>query len=313
MNKYTEDDYINKCKELDLEYIGNHKEFKLGTVIDFKCNKHKDIGIQHRDWSHFRNTKKPCKICNGRGITIKDFISRINNPNIEFLSEYVNSETKLHCKCRICGHEWYTKPRVLDTNKSSCPYCGKIKRVKSRTKSKESFRHELALINPNIEVIGDYINTHTKIKCRCRICNCEWFGYPANLLNQTAGCPSCNISIGERKLLNTLESIGISYIPQYTFDDLENKKKLRFDAYDINNNILFEYQGEQHYYPVDWGNKGEKWAKEEFELTQSRDNLKREYCNVNNIPVIEIPYWERDNMECFILSKIKEIKEEVVA
>lgn len=39
MKKYTEQDYIDKCQELDLEYISNHKEPKLGTVIDFICHK----------------------------------------------------------------------------------------------------------------------------------------------------------------------------------------------------------------------------------------------------------------------------------
>lgn len=312
MKKYTEQDYIDKCQELDLEYIGNHKEPKLGTVIDFICNKHRDIGIQHKDWSHLRNTKRPCKICNGRGITISDFISRIDNHEIEFLSEYIDSETKLHCKCRICGHDWWTLPRVLDSNKSSCPNCGRKKSIKSRTKTLSDFKYELKNISSNIEVMGNYVNTHTKIKCKCLVCGCEWEGYPANLLNGTAGCPMCNMSIGERKLLNTLDSLGIHYIPQYTFDDLKNKKKLRFDAYSISDNMVFEYQGEQHYFPVDWGNKGEKWAKEEFKLTKHRDNLKKEYCIQNSIPIIEIPYWERDNMECFILSKIKEMKEEVV-
>lgn len=38
--KYTENDYIQKCIDIGLEYIGNHKEPKLGTVIDFICSKH---------------------------------------------------------------------------------------------------------------------------------------------------------------------------------------------------------------------------------------------------------------------------------
>ena len=39
--KYTENDYIEKCNSIGLEYIGNRKEPKLGTMIDFICLKHK--------------------------------------------------------------------------------------------------------------------------------------------------------------------------------------------------------------------------------------------------------------------------------
>ena len=35
-NKYTEKDYINKCNELNLIYVGNHKAKKVGTMIDIK-------------------------------------------------------------------------------------------------------------------------------------------------------------------------------------------------------------------------------------------------------------------------------------
>ena len=37
-NKYTEKDYINKCNELNLIYVENHKQIKVGTIIDFISN-----------------------------------------------------------------------------------------------------------------------------------------------------------------------------------------------------------------------------------------------------------------------------------
>lgn len=40
MSKYTEKDYINKCKELNDIFIGTHKEFHKGTMIDYMCNNH---------------------------------------------------------------------------------------------------------------------------------------------------------------------------------------------------------------------------------------------------------------------------------
>ncbi len=75
----------------------------------------------------------------------------------------------------------------------------KKKAIKGETKSQEQFVFELKNVNPDIIVLGDYVNTHTKIKCKCNICGTIWYGYPANLLNSSAGCLGCNISNGEKR------------------------------------------------------------------------------------------------------------------
>lgn len=64
--------------------------------------------------------------------------------------------------------------------------------------------------------------------------------------------------------------------------------------------LLIEYNGEQHYTPI------EKWGGEEkLAIQQERDTRKIEYCKNNNIPLLVIPYWEYDriNLE-YILSAI---------
>lgn len=310
-NKYTEKDYVNKCNELKLIYVGNHKAKKVGTVIDFICPKHKDKGIQSKDWSHFRTYTIGCGYCTGRYKTTSEIIKEINNPNIEFLSEYIGNEKPIKCKCNICNHEWTTQPKVLITNKSGCPKCGKLKAVKNETKSKEQFVYEMSLINSDIEILGEYINTHTKIKCRCKKCDNVWYGFPANLLNKSAGCPKCSISNGEKTLLDTLQQLHVNYIPQYPIYDGIRKRPLRFDAFDFENNIAYEYNGEQHYYPVDFAGKGEEWANQQFALTQERDLAKIDYCYHKNIEIIIIPYWKKNNMVDFIFNINKEEKDNI--
>lgn len=287
--------------------MGTHKEGKLGTMIEFICKKHKDKGIQSKDWSHFKTYTYGCSYCSGRGKTNKDIIPYIKNKDVELISEYEGNEKPINCKCKKCNHIWTTLPKVLITNGSGCPVCGKQKAIKSETKSQEQFSFELKKVNKNIKVLGTYINTHTKIKCMCKIDSTIWNAYPANLLNGSAGCPTCNLSNGEAKLLSTLSYLKINYIPQYTIENCKYVKKLRFDAFDTENNIAFEYNGEQHYYPVDFANKGEVWAKREFELTKKRDETKIKYCVTNNIPIIIIPYWEKNNMEFFIVNELKRI------
>ena len=50
-----------------------------------------------------------------------------------------------------------------------------------------------------------------------------------------------------------------------------------------------------------------KDAEEQLRIVQYHDAIKTQYCKDNNIPLIRIPYWERKNLECFLMDKIKEI------
>lgn len=40
---------------------------------------------------------------------------------------------------------------------------------KNRKRTQKEFIEEMRLINPNIEIIGEYINSSHRIKCRCKI------------------------------------------------------------------------------------------------------------------------------------------------
>ena len=154
-------------------------------------------------------------------------------------------------------------------------------------------------------MISEYKGTHTKTQFRCKIDNTVWYGYPANILNLSAGCPTCNISGSERKLINILHDYNLNIIQQHTIDGCKLHHNLKFDAYDIDHNIAFEYNGEQHYYPIDFAGKGEEWAEEELYKTQERDKAKQLFCEKHNIPFIVIPYWEKENMERIIKTELE--------
>ena len=57
-------------------------------------------------------------------------------------------------------------------------------------KTHEKYIKDLAQKNPNIEVIEEYINAHTKILHRCKIDNYEWRVMPTKVL-EGKGCPVC--------------------------------------------------------------------------------------------------------------------------
>lgn len=51
------------------------------------------------------------------------------NEDIDVLSSYVNSTTKVECKCKKCGNIWNVTPTHLLTSKSGCPICRQKNKV----------------------------------------------------------------------------------------------------------------------------------------------------------------------------------------
>ena len=77
-----------------------------------------------------------------------------------------------------------------------------------RNKTTEEFRDQLHKINPNIEVVGEYVNSRTQLLCRCTICNKEWLIRPNDLVNGH-GCPACKsrkVAAIQRKAVICIET-----------------------------------------------------------------------------------------------------------
>ena len=66
---------------------------------------------------------------------------------------------------------------------------------------------------------------------------------------------------------------------------------MRFDFYLPEQNRLIEFDGSQHYQATGGWNDNENLA-----LVQQRDTAKNNYAFEHNIPLVRIPYWERDNI-----------------
>lgn len=62
-----------------------------------------------------------------------------------------------------------------------------------KKKTHEEYVEEVAKINPNIEVVGTYIDTDTKIQHKCKIDGHIWEALPHNIL-RGKGCPRCKFS-----------------------------------------------------------------------------------------------------------------------
>lgn len=308
--KYDESKLKEICEKHDVEYVGvesRKNKNKYERYIKYICNKHREFGIQEDIIYNFKRFKHICKYCNGG--KLKDvFRSRVYevNPNIEILSDYKKWNDKVKCKCVICSYEWDARPSVILYG-GGCPKCGRKKANLAEMTNRDEIVKRIQEANPDIEVIGKYYGYHKNIKCRCLICGKEWESPVCHLISRESHCPSHSKSKGEKMMCELLQSFGYNIKEQYSFNDCRYKYPLKFDAYVEELNALFEYQGEYHYMPINYAGKDDDWVKQHFEISQHRDNIKREYCKKNNISLIEVPYWEKDNMESFLLHEIKKI------
>lgn len=305
--------YKQKCDELNLNYIGFYYKGH-DNHIQYTCNKHINKGILHSSWSHLKTAKFGCKYCSGKNRTTDDFKNDLINQPYEIMSEYLGSEKPITCKCRQCGHIWTTIARALYQG-TKCPKCS----IKERgVKSRMSHEEFLSRINPDIEILSQYQGLKIPVQCHCKKCGYEWQSKPDNLIHEHINCPACSRSKQEIKLGEVLEKLNLgTVVPHVRYKDCKysqhNTLEFDFVIYNYNTKeIKFacEYDGEQHYIPIDFAGRGEDYAKESLHLTQERDKAKNQYCKEHNIPLIRIPYWEKNNMEYFLLSKYKEIYEE---
>lgn len=112
------------------------------------------------------------------------------------------------------------------------------------------------------------------------------------------GCPKCKQSHGEELISRILEKLNIKYEYQVRTEDEVLNKVYVLDFYIFYNNkeYIIEYNGQQHYIPVDIFGGQESFIKQ-----QERDENLRNYCKRLSIKLLEISYLEKDeNIENLI-------------
>lgn len=180
----------------------------------------------------------------------------------EIVGEYINNYTKIKCRCKIDGYEWEATPNHLLQGRG-CPLCGGTLK-----KTHEQFVKEMKEINPNIEIISEYINTQTKIKCRCSIDGYEWEALPSFLL-RGGGCSRC-AHTGESWMDRALYEILLTYDSDAVYRE-KDTIGMELDSFCPNLNLAFE--------PGSW-----YWHQDKVE----RDTLKRKLCSEKGIRCITI-------------------------
>lgn len=142
-----------------------------------------------------RNRGSGCPVCSGR--LVDTGVNDLKTLRPELICEWntskndgllpsqvsVNSNKKVWWKCSKCGNEWEAIVQVRSRG-AGCPECAKKRKITT-----ESFIARMKVVNPSIEIQGDYINTETKIQCRCKKCGMIWTTTP-HMLKGGHGCPN---------------------------------------------------------------------------------------------------------------------------
>ena len=134
------------------------------------------------------------------------------NPWVEPLGEYINSNTKMLFRCKMCGKEWEAKPAQV-MNGTKCRPCAIKKYADAQRKSNTEFLESLAIKDPSIVPLEQYAGSNTKILVRCIKCDYTWCATPGNLLSGK-GCRKCaNANNAEKRRKD----------PQEFIDELKTK------------------------------------------------------------------------------------------
>jgi transcription elongation factor Elf1 len=202
-----------------------------------------------------------------------------------------------------CGHEWQSTVRNR-TNPSpkkkiyakyfGCPYCSN--RLVNETNS-------LAFMFPEIAQEwhptknGDLLPENVNYRSYKKVwwfgkCGHEWETLiRTRTRKRSAGCPNCCESRGEVRIEKTLKELGVQFETQVRFPSCRDQRPLPFD-FKIGN-LLIEYQGQQHFSPINYGQKN---YLEAFELIKKHDKTKKNWCLQNGYNLLEIGYNEFDKI-----------------
>lgn len=217
-------------------------------------------------------------------------------------TQYVGNKDKLEYVCRNHpdkGSQYITYNNIR--NGYGCRYCGREATARSR---RLTFDEAKAVFARNdMELLGGqtYINTATPMAYLCihhRDCGVQYMTTSNAYRNH---CPYCHRSKGENRIEAYLSENEIEFVPQYKVDGLVGLlgRRLSYDFYLPNHNILIEYQGEFH----DGSTRGLQTA-EMLQTQQEHDARKREYAKQNNIKLLEIWYYDFSNIEAILESAV---------
>jgi hypothetical protein len=286
----TSEFFIKEIKEI----YGNTYDYSL---VDYKndkssvkiiCKKHGIFEKRPTDLLYGRH-------CNDCELKIKKRIIK-EDKNTNFIEkcrsvwfnkydyslvEYINSKLTVKIICK--KHGIFDQTPNTHLRGSGCPKCKKINKLDFLEKIPHRFKEIYNYEDLNIK------STRQNIELVCK----KHGKFKVLIFSHMKGthCKKCKSSSGEELIIEFLESNNIKYNYQHSFNNCFYKRSLKFDFYIEDKNTCIEYDGEQHFGPVNiFG------GEESFNIQKKLDNIKNNFCKENDIKLIRIPYFEKENI-----------------
>lgn len=310
-NKYS-------LQNLKLWMIENNLEYKL--LSKQYINSNSKLLLQDNDgylylsnWNHLKQSHFPRMVDKNNPYSIfniKLWVKK-NYKDYKLISKlYDGVNKKLEWECKKCNTPFFRSWQEAQRGQF-CPFCKCLAYTYPELCKEWDIKR-----NKNISIYDVSYGCETNYWWKCSTCGYNWLASPNNRTYMKSGCPECNKSKGEKEckrvfvdrgfveitqndyynLLDLYKDNYIYFIPQKTFDGLlgVGGGLLSYDFYLPKYNLLIEYQGEFH------DGTAYQQTKEDFEKQLEHDRRKREYAENNNIKLLEIWYWDFDNIESIL-------------
>lgn len=290
------------CELLSTEYVNSPDK------LEFRCGCGE---VFQTSWNAFKTkNKRQCNSCGRKSAGEKlkknseDFMVEFDNVSqgeYTLKGKYINSRSKIKILHNICGEEVYITPNHF-LRGVGCSKCSGNKK-----KTHIEFCDEIKTIfGEEIIIIGKYKGTGKGILFKNRKTGIVFNATPKDVLSKkSTGRKS---SVGEFEILKFLKNTKSVFKKEVSFRNCRGTNKLLFDFAVFSSEsqekpeFLIEYDGIQHFEPVDYFG-----GQERFEKQQLHDRIKDDYCKQNGIELIRIPYWEQDNIEEILSEKLSRL------
>ena len=159
----------------------------------------------------------------------REEVEKITNGEYSVLGEFVNTTTKILHAHKECGYEWEVSPNTFVNNGSRCPECYAQMRG-FRTPDGYHKEVEVATFG-EYSVIGEFINSLTKVTHVHNVCEHVWEVTPNNFINNGSRCPKCHTrksrKTNEQFVAEVYDLVGGEYTFLEPYTKAINKIKVR--------------------------------------------------------------------------------------
>lgn len=300
-----------KCLQCDQQVSKSNmrqhvKSIHAGVTVQCPQCDHRSSGNsdlkRHIKSVHDKLQDQQCPQCEfkcSRACSLQLHIKGVHSQIKDYLCDRCDYKTSY--KGHLDEHVLAVHDQIRD---QQCPYC------EHKTFHQDNLKTHIESVHEKIKnyacVLCDYkcygadsLKSHIKaVHDRIRDNECPRCNYKSaesgNLRKHMLLCTGEEkMSSGEFAIKGVLDSMQITFEREMSFVDCRgDTHPLRFDFYLSQHMAAIEFDGKQHFEPVEhWG------GQESFERTQRHDSIKNAYCESNNIRLLRIKYTDFERIQ----------------